>query len=193
MVGWLKRIALVVAIAWGVALLWRGLLVFAGLVALLAASIYLGGRWRKRRAVRRFRAAWGEAGKDLLLVYSNSPHWQRYVEETWLARWGHRAVVLNWSERRQWKPSQRAEAALFRAFAGAREFNPLAIVVPPSGSRPRVIRFWLALLSFGISLRPLRRRHCSDDNGGERHASADRTILRTSGISRRWPIYAEIC
>jgi hypothetical protein len=47
-------------------------------------------------AVKRFRAVWHPQGKDLLLVYSNSPNWQQHVEEQWLPKWRQRAVVLNW-------------------------------------------------------------------------------------------------
>jgi hypothetical protein len=104
-------------------------------------------KWRERRAAARFRRDWRLHGKDLLLVYSNSPHWQRYVEEHWLPKWGGRAVVLNWSERKTWAQNGSSEAELFRIFGGAREFNPLAIVVPP-GRAVKVIRFWRAFRDF---------------------------------------------
>ena len=125
MVVWLKRVGVTLAVVIGVVFLWRGLLAFAAALAMAACGIYLGDRWRKWRAVRRFRACWRSQGKDLLLVYSNSPHWQR-------------------SERSQWGSPARAEVALFRAFAGAREFNPLGIVVPATGRQAHVVRFWRA-------------------------------------------------
>lgn len=111
----------------------------------------------------RFAALWGfrlahvTRGRDLLLVYSNSPHWQAYVEREWLPRWGDRAVLLNWSERQQWScwaPS----VLLFRAFTGYRAFNPIAMVVPRWWGRPAVIPFWQAFrdLKHGNSL-PLRQ------------------------------------
>jgi len=115
-----------------------------GIAALAAATAYLVDQGVKWRSLVRFRAEWGTRGKDVLLVYSNSPHWQRYIEERWLSKWGSRAVVLNWSERQAWERSQRPDAALFRAFAGQREFNPLVIVVPASGRRAHVVRFWRA-------------------------------------------------
>jgi hypothetical protein len=148
MVALLKRICLTLAVVIGVVLLWRGLLILAAGIATLVIGAYVGDRWRTWRAVRRFRAAWGVQGKDLLLVYSNSPHWQRYVEETWFPRWGHRAVVLNWSERSKWERPPRAEVALFRAFAGAREFNPLGIVVPATGRAVYIVRFWRAFREY---------------------------------------------
>ena len=139
MVVWAKRVGVIFASVILAAALWP----FGAAIAMAAIGIYLWDRWRKWRAVRRFRACWTSQGRDLLLVYSNSPHWQRHVEETWLPKWEHRAVVLNWSERSQWGSSARAEVALFRAFAGAREFNPLGIVVPAIG-QVHVIRFWRA-------------------------------------------------
>ena len=148
MVSWLKRVGVPLAVVIGVVLLWRQLLIPATTIAALAVGAYLYDRWRKRRAVRRFRAAWRTEGRDLLLVYSNSPNWQQYVEETWLPKWGDRAVVLNWSERSKWKRPVPPEVALFRAFAGAREFNPLAIVVPARGRKVHVVRFWPAFREY---------------------------------------------
>jgi hypothetical protein len=134
---------LAIAVYW-----WKFLLTAVGLAigigALAAATVYLVDQGVKWRSLQRFRAEWGSRGKDVLLVYSNSPHWQRYIEERWLSKWGSRAVVLNWSERRTWERSRRPEAALFRAFAGQREFNPLVIVVPGSGRRAHMVRFWRA-------------------------------------------------
>ena len=127
---------------------WPVILLVAGSVA-VAVIAGLGFDFcRKRRAVQRFRRSWGKQGKDLLLVYSNSPNWQQYVEENWLPRWGHRAVTLNWSERNEWGKRGAPEVALFRAFAGGKEFNPLGIVVPPSGSRVYVVRFLRAFRDY---------------------------------------------
>src|SRR4051812_23720078 len=138
---WLKTIVGVLLTIALIVIGWPFLL--AGSAIVLAQ--YGHARWAKRRAVSRFRAAWLPQGKDLLLVYSNSPHWKQYVEDRWLPKWRDRAVVLNWSERRTWHRGA-PEAALFRAFAGAREFNPLAIVV--SSDDIRVVRFWRAFRDF---------------------------------------------
>ena len=115
-------------------------------IALLAALVvtwvacYVGFR---QLAQWCFRLTHVARGRDLLIVYSNSPHWQAYVEREWLARWGHRSVVLNWSERKRWRfwtPS----VLLFRAYTGYRGFNPIAMVVPRWWGRPTVIPFWQA-------------------------------------------------
>ena len=125
-------------------------------------------------ALRRgFVRRWGAMGKCGLLVYSNSPHWQRYVEEQWLPRLADRVVVLNWSERAQWNRVHPFEAQMFRRFAGDREFNPLAVIflarahhatfhawlraikegdvvgmLAPSSRDVKVIRFWQPFRDF---------------------------------------------
>jgi hypothetical protein len=62
-------------------------------------------------------------------VYSDSPVWHDHIEQQVLPRLGQRAVVLNWSERKQWRRSLAVMA--FRYFGGTREFNPLAVVFRP--------------------------------------------------------------
>ena len=109
---------------------------------ILAVRAWLDSR-KRRRLQREFHARWGSSGKRLLLVYSNSPHWQVYIEEHWLSRIGGVAVVLNWSERAGWPEQHPFEAEIFRTWAGDREFNPLAIVMPERGP-VQVIRFWRA-------------------------------------------------
>jgi hypothetical protein len=96
-------------------------------------------------ALCRFRLEHVRSGRDLLIVYSHSPNWQTYIEREWLPRWGHRAVILNWSERKQWRFSTPA-VLLFRAYTGDRAFNPIAMVVPRWWGRPTVIPFWQAFL-----------------------------------------------
>jgi hypothetical protein len=53
--------------------------------------------------------------------------------------------VLNWSDRRQWSHS--LAVALFKFFAGTREFNPLAIVFQPL-TWPRRFRFYAPFKAF---------------------------------------------
>jgi hypothetical protein len=52
------------------------------------------------------------------------------------------------SERQIWQRERRPEVALFRAFAGDREFNPLGIVIPKKGRAARVVRFWRAFREY---------------------------------------------
>lgn len=120
------------------------------LLVLAAPLIALGliyDRWRRAKLRRAFTARWRETGKDLLLVYSDSPHWKDYVEAQWLPRLQARAVVLNWSQRVTWASHHPLEAAIFRRWAGDREFNPIAIVIPPRGP-VTVVRFWRAFRDY---------------------------------------------
>jgi fumarate reductase subunit D len=140
---WLARISggmLLVLVAPALAVL---LAIFLVLVPPLAALDYV----RRKRLRRTFAQKYGQIGKDLVLVYSDSPHWKEYVESRWLPKYGNRAVVLNWSERRLWATNQRLEAGIFKQWAGTTEFNPIAIVFPRRGP-VRVIRFWQAFKDF---------------------------------------------
>jgi hypothetical protein len=129
-----------------VAVFWRGL---AGLTLALLVAVFCGviGSWLYRRhLLARFRAKWGPA-RSVLLVYSNSPHWQSYIEANWLPRLSPHAVVLNWSHRSKWGSDGSPESRLFRNLGGYREFNPL-IVYLPRGRKTQVIRFWKAFRDF---------------------------------------------
>lgn len=126
--------------------LWKALLLGVALFVLIVAAFSAWQQFAIWNAAQRFRRAYRPLGKDLLLVYSNSPHWQSYIETNWFPRWNRRAVVLNWSERSMWKRSQ-PEVALFHAMAGQREYNPLVILVPEHG-RPAVVRFWKAFRDY---------------------------------------------
>jgi hypothetical protein len=124
--------------------------IILALLAVAAPPIALGlawDRWHRARLRKAFTARWREAGKDLLLVYSDSPNWKDYVEASWLPRWQARAVVLNWSRRATWDADHPLEAAVFRRWAGDREFNPIAIVIPPRGP-VTVVRFWQAFRDY---------------------------------------------
>jgi hypothetical protein len=85
---------------------------------------------------------WLARGKDVLFVYSNSPHWKEYIESNIVPRLRDRAIVMNWSERRRWSEFSLATAC-FRHFSGAREFNPLAVVFRPL-RRAKIFRFFEA-------------------------------------------------
>ena len=123
------------------------LLAMLVLAAPLIALRLTYDRWRRAKLRRAFRTRWREAGKDVLLVYSDSPHWKDYVEAHWLPRLQTRAVVLNWSQRATWAAHHPLEAAIFGRWAGDREFNPIAIVIPQRGP-VTVVRFWRAFRDY---------------------------------------------
>ncbi|HEX9728049.1 MAG TPA: hypothetical protein VGA37_06070 [Gemmatimonadales bacterium] len=129
----------------------------AVLVAVLAVIVYPFTRARLWMLRRAFRKKWGPAGRDILLIYSNSPNWQEYIEQNWLPHLDDRTVLLNWSERAQWREKHPLEAKLLRAYLGDREFNPAAVYIPDRG-RVRVIRFWQAFRDFKHGREALLRR-----------------------------------
>ena len=90
-------------------------------------------RYREGALRRRFMRAHGPQSRGIL-VYSNSPNWQQYIETNWLPRIGNRLVILNWSERDHWSDRFPLEAQLARRI-GEREFNPAAIVLLPNATR----------------------------------------------------------
>lgn len=73
---------------------------------------------------------WLPHGRDVLLIYSDSPIWQEYMTQEVLPRVRDRAVVLNWSERSRWSHWSLA-VRVFRFFSGDGEFNPMVIVFRP--------------------------------------------------------------
>jgi hypothetical protein len=85
---------------------------------------------------------WLPRGKDVLLVYSESPIWQDYMVSEVLPLVKERARVLNWSERSKWRDWSLSVLA-FRFFGGRYAFNPMVVVFRPL-SRARTFRFWPA-------------------------------------------------
>ena len=139
---WIKLFRIAVAVV---------LCIVAIPILVLALPFLAAGAWldrrKRRRLQREFQNRWGAQGKRLLLVYSNSPNWQAYVEENWLPQLDPIAVVLNWSERSTWATRHPFEANIFRMWAGDQEFNPLAVIIPADGA-VRVIRFWQAFRDY---------------------------------------------
>lgn len=65
----------------------------------------------------------------VLFVYSDSPIWKDYIETEIFPHIQDHTIILNWSQRKSWKPSLAVLA--FRYFGGYRNFNPIAIVFRP--------------------------------------------------------------
>lgn len=83
---------------------------------------------------------WIPRGKDVLVVYSNSPIWHDYFSNEIIPLVKDRAVILNWSQRKEWR-NWTLETNLFRTFAGRTHFNPMVMVFRPLRSAKR-FRFW---------------------------------------------------
>jgi hypothetical protein len=101
-------------------------------------------------------ALWLPQGKDVLLVYSDSPIWHEYMTTQVLPLVEGRAVILNWSERKKWSRWSLA-AALFHHFGGAGDFNPLVLLFKPL-RRANIYRFWSAFKDWNRGYRePVER------------------------------------
>jgi hypothetical protein len=89
--------------------------------------------------------AWGLQGRNVLFVHSESPIWSDYIEQEILPQIAKTAVILNWSERKQWKISLAVLA--FKLYGGTRDFNPMAIVFRPFRLH-KIFRFYKAFKDF---------------------------------------------
>lgn len=164
----LAAVAILLVVALGRVLLWVILGASAILITLEAI-----GRSHRRALTRQFHHQFGPP-KDLLLVYTASPHWLPRIEREWLPRWGERAVLLNRSE--PWSAKQ-VEARIWKTFGGYVEHTPLAVVLPRVG-RPVVVRFFLAFRDFkhGKAARLLR----AEQQLSEALTAADRSDASTN-------------
>ena len=97
---------------------------------------------------------WCTRGKFILFVYSDSPIWRDHILSDLLPRIRDHSVVLNWSERRNWRQHFSLPVMAFRAFGGptrskgfAREFNPMAVVFRPFRIG-KAFRFWKAFKDY---------------------------------------------
>ena len=90
---------------------------------------------------------WLPRGKKVLLVYSQSPLWQDYLESRVLPHLEERAIILNWSKRQEWERRFTLPVLVFYYFGGRREFNPLAVVFRPL-RWAKTFRFWQPFQDF---------------------------------------------
>jgi hypothetical protein len=91
-------------------------------------------------------AIWLTSKKQFVVfVYSNSPTWKDYIEREILPHIQDRAVILNWSERRNWKNSLAVLA--FQYFGGYRNFNPIGMIFRPLRF-VKTYRFFVAFKEF---------------------------------------------
>lgn len=126
----------------------------------LIVSKILNLLWFRLRVKR----SWYPKGKFLLYVYSNSENWKEYIEKNIIPRIKDKAVILNWSERKEWLDKANLESKIFKHFAGVNkftwavskrnktgikgtEYNPIAILYPRKG-KVRVLRFFQAFKDY---------------------------------------------
>jgi hypothetical protein len=108
-------------------------------LALMAFTLYFAHRTALYLLVW---ILWLSKGKDLLVVYSDSPIWYEYMATQILPRVQERAFVLNWSDRNKW-PRWSFRVHVFHHFGGDRDFTPLVVFFRPF-RRAKSFRFWLA-------------------------------------------------
>lgn len=90
---------------------------------------------------------WLPRGKNILFVYSNSPHWKDHIETNVLSKVNDKTIVLNWSERKTWDRWS-LPVMCFHHFNGSgREFNPMAIVFRPF-RKAKLFRFWKSFMEY---------------------------------------------
>lgn len=73
---------------------------------------------------------WSTRGVNVLIVHSDSPNWRDYIEANIMPRLPASTIMLNWSDRRNWKRFSLPVMAA-RLFGGSREFNPMIVVFRP--------------------------------------------------------------
>lgn len=121
----IQKIKSAIRAAWQMAVAVVFILLILALLPLILAGYYLWGVLLHILAW----LVWNPRGIEFLYVYSNSPNWQEYIERNILPRLPPRAILLNWSERKQWKFS--LATMMFWHFGGSREFNPMALIFRP--------------------------------------------------------------
>lgn len=115
------------------------LVVVVALPLTVAYLVYeLALRLKFGRAARR--------GQFIIFVYSNSPNWKNYIEANLLPHVRDHAILLNWSERRDWDESSWPVRAL-QHWGGDTNYNPLAVVYVHL-AHVRVLRFHQAFRDF---------------------------------------------
>lgn len=124
------------------------------LLVLIFLIPWLNIRFIQRpRLLRRVKNEWLPQDKFILFVYSDNQLWKEYAEENIIPKIKSNAVILNWSERKNWINSNSLETRLFKNFQwghewvweknkrmGGQDYNHTAIVFKPSDN-PKVINF----------------------------------------------------
>lgn len=134
---------------------WCWLLTFC-IPGLLAFLYWLYGKSLLLVALVKYKRR-GIAG---ILVTSNSPNWDVYIHENWIAHVEGRLIVLNWSERKGWKNS--LSVNLYSRFCSYDKNYCPAVILFRGLRYPLVFRFFHAFRDYKhgdeAALRTLERR-----------------------------------
>ena len=90
-----------------------------------------------------FRKKLKKENKNILFAYSDSHHWQQYIEENILPVIESSAIVINRSRDSEWKNNNPIEYQVIDRWGGGKEYNPIAIIFPQKG-KIKNIRFYQA-------------------------------------------------
>ncbi len=141
-----------------------GIIILSPIIIIFALIIlvpWLRARFVIRpRLLRRVRKEWLPKNRFILFVYSDNQLWKEYAKKNIIPKIASHALMLNWSERKDWIHSDSLEAQLFKNFYWGREYiwrnkirmggqgyNHLAIVFKP-WDRPNIITFWPAFKDY---------------------------------------------
>lgn len=107
--------------------IWLSPLVLIGLFVYLGYLIYKAV-WKKKILLR-IRDEWFPKGKYVFFLYSSSKKWQNYFEQDFIPKIQNKAIIWNWSTRRErgWKDDL-LEARILKFFRPLGCFYPIAIV-----------------------------------------------------------------
>jgi hypothetical protein len=115
-----------------------GLLLVPLLVIYAIPFVFVGGVYRTLVNLSVW-WLWCRRGKDVFYMSSQSPVWREYMETHILPLVQERAVIVDWTERRELERFS-LKAAVARSYSREKEFNPIVVLFRPFHMR-REFRF----------------------------------------------------
>jgi hypothetical protein len=95
-------------------------------VALMLALICIAGKSLYLRTLVITR--WKKKGINVLLIYSDSPHWKERIENEIIPQIKDQAVILNTSISQAWGDQEKFADKIYSFFGGRKDMKPMAIV-----------------------------------------------------------------
>jgi len=93
-----------------------------------------------------FYQKWIRKGKNIIFVYSDSPHWKTYVEDNILPKLESQYITLKWSKRSHYRNNS-LESRIFYHWGGYNDYNPMAIIFI-SFFNIKTVRFYKAFKDY---------------------------------------------
>ncbi|MDD3648187.1 MAG: hypothetical protein PHS44_06865 [Candidatus Dojkabacteria bacterium] len=134
------------------------------LVIVWLVGTFISDKYKQSKTFGYVKRHWFRKGKHILFVYSESPNWKDYIERGILPRIKERAILVNWSKRKDLLDSKSRVLEIYKAWTGVQitnwakskrnkfgivggEYNPVAVLFPKNG-RAKVLKFYKAFKSF---------------------------------------------